>query len=215
MESGIRRIFLITCVLSCMLSSGLAVAQDSDEDGLIEPEVERTEFFDGSIGTHDLIVSTYGGMLSVEDFDTNPVSGFELAFQVTERFFVQYLSGTSSVGETSFEVLSGSAALLTEDERDVEYYLINVGFNLLPGESFITSGTTLNTAFYVTAGVGSTTFGGDDRATQAFAFGNRIKFNDWLGTSIELRQQQMETDLFGEVKTSNNLEATIAFSLFF
>ena len=192
-----------------------AAAQDSSEGGLIEPEVERAEFFDGSIGSHDLILSAYSGLLSVEDFDTNSVSGIELSFQVTERFFVQYLSGASSVGQTSFEVLSGSAPLLTNDERNVEYYLVNVGFNLFPGESFVTSGTTLNTAFYLTAGVGSTTFGGDDRYTRSLALGNRIKINDYLGTTIEMRQLSMDVDLFGAVKSTTNLEATVALSLFF
>ena len=112
-------------------------------------------------------------------------------------------------------MLSGSAPLLTNDERNVEYYLVNVGFNLFPGESFVTSGTTLNTAFYVTAGVGSTTFGGDDRYTRAIAVGNRIKFNDYLGTTIEMRQLSMDVDLFGAVKSTTNLEATVALSLFF
>ncbi len=214
MESRIRRIFLICVLPILMLVPVLAAAQTDDEDGPIEPEVERTEFVDAAIGSHDLIVSTYVGSMLVEDFDANISAGFELAFQVTERFFVQYLAGSSSVGETSFEVLSANP-ILSDSERDVEYYLINGGFNVLPGESFVTSGTTLNTVFYVTAGVGSTTFGGDDRATRAIAFGNRIKFNDWLGMSVELRQLQLETDLFGEVKTSTNMEAAVAFSMFF
>ncbi len=214
MENRIRGVLLVAGLVSGLLLN-TAYAQDAEDGGLLEPQLERAEVFDGSIGSHDLVVSAYAGVLGVEDFDANSVTGLELAFQVTERFFIQYVTATSQVGETSFEVLSGSAPLLTDSERDVEYYLVNLGFNVLPGESFVTSGTTLNTAFFVTAGVGSVTFGGDDRSATSIGFGNRVKFNDWMGMSVEMRYLQWEMDLFGEVKNTGNLEGTLAFSLFF
>ena len=214
MEIRFRSLFLALALLTPLATVS---AQSDEDDGgsLIEPQIERTEFDESLIDSDDFEISVYGGYLAVENFDTNIVTGIKLGYHVTEDFFIQASYGLSEVGETSFEKLSGGAPLLSEDERQVEYYLFTLGFNLFPGEAFVTDSTTFNTVFYLSGGVGNTTFAGDDRFTIAYAFGFRTLFADGFSVDVEMRDLIFEQDIFGTEETTNNLEFSLALNLFF
>jgi opacity protein-like surface antigen len=124
METRFRSVLLALAFLVVALPAAEVAAQ-SDEDAqtnLIEPQIERVDFDESLIDSADFEIALYGGFLAVEDFDTNFVSGIKLGYHITEDFFVQASYGSSSVGETSFEKLTGGAPLLSSSERDLEYY---------------------------------------------------------------------------------------------
>lgn len=217
MESWLRYIFLIPVLLAAWLPAGL---QASDRDGevhggLLEPQIERTEFDESLIDTEDFELSTYVGILSVEDFGANIVLGIKLAYHVNEDVFVQAVFGNSNAGETSFEVLSGGAPLLSDDERTLEYYHFNVGYNWLPGEAFVSDKTTFNSTFYIIGGIGNTRFAGDGRFTLNYGFGYRILFLDAFSLSADMRDYVFNMDVFGETKITHNLEYSVAMSWYF
>ena len=218
MEIRFRSIFLASAWLLIMLPAGQLAAQsdeEAEEDSLIEPQIERVEFDETLIDSQDFEISLYAGYLSVDNFDTDIVTGVKLAYNVSEDLFVQLSYGKGDAGETSFEKLSGGAPLLSDDEREIEYYLFSLGFNILPGESFITDNTTFNTIFYISGGVGSTEFAGDDRFTIAYGAGYRILFADGFTFDIEMRDLIYEVDLFGDEETTHNLEFTVALTFIF
>jgi outer membrane beta-barrel protein len=217
MEIRFRSFLLAISFLTLTLPATEAAAQ-SDEDestNLIEPQIERVEFDESQIDSFDFELAVYGGFLAMEHFDTNAVVGLKFGYHVSEDFFVQASYGVSEVGETSFEKLSGGAPLLSDDERDVEYYLFSIGFNLLPGEAFLTDSTTLNTVLYISGGIGSTDFAGDDRSTIAFAVGYRTIIVDGFSVDVEVRDLIFDLDTFGEDETTHNIELTLALNLFF
>ena len=217
MEIRFRSFLLAISFLTLTLPATEAAAQ-SDEDestNLIEPQIERVEFDESQIDSFDFELAVYGGVLAMEHFDTNAVVGLKFGYHVSEDFFVQASYGVSEVGETSFEKISGGAPLLSDDERDVEYYLFSIGFNLLPGEAFLTDSTTLNTVLYISGGVGSTDFAGDDRSTIAFAVGYRTILLDGFSVDVEMRDLIFDLDTFGEDDTTHNIELTLALNLFF
>ena len=217
MEVRFRGIFLVSLIIVAALPVGRASAQGTEEEEtvLIEPQIERTEFDEAMIDSDDFEIAVYTGYLAVEDFNTDFVTGFKLGYHVTEDFFVQASWGQGSVGETSFERLSGGAPLLSDSERNVEYYLVALGFNLFPGEAFVTDSTTFNTVLYISGGVGNTTFAGDDRFTIAYAIGHRTLFADGFSLDIEMRDLIFEQDIFGTEESTNNLEFTVSLNLFF
>jgi len=217
MESRICSIFLTLVILTSTLPTVLHAAEQNEEDqnSLIQPEIERTEFDESIIDTEDFELSAFAGILSIEDFGTNPVLGFEFAYHVNEDVYVQFDYGFSEAGQTSFEVLSGGAPLLSDDERELQYYLFNIGFNLLPGEAFVTDSSTFNTSFYVIGGIGSTQFAGDDRFTINFGTGYQILFADAFSLNIDVRDLIFNLDVFGEDKVTHNLQYTVALGWFF
>ena len=217
MEIRLRSFFLASSFLMALMSV-TAVSAQSDEDeqtNLIEPQIERIDFDESMIDSDDFEIAAYAGLLAVEHFDTEVVVGFKLGYNVSEEFFVQLSYGESDTGETSFEKLSGGAPLLSDDERKLQYYLISVGYNLFPGEAFLTDSTTFNTVLYLSAGVGNTEFAGDDRFTTALAVGHRTLFADGFSFDIEMRDLIFEQDLFGEEETTHNIELTFALNVFF
>jgi len=216
MESGFRGFLLALTFLGVILPVAEAAAQ-SDEDeqtSLIEPQIERVDFDESLIDAADFEIALYGGYLAVEDFDTNFVSGIKLGYHISEDFFVQASYGSSEVGDTSFEKLTGGAPLLSDSERDIEYYLISLGFNLFPGETFFTDSTTFNTVLYISGGIGSTDFAGDERHTIAVAVGHRTIFTDSFSLDIEMRDLIFDIDIFGKEETTHNLEFTVGLNLF-
>ena len=196
-------------------SNETAAAAETADRPIIEPQVDRREIRRTRIDTEDFEVGAYVGVLSIEDFESNVVYGARLAYHLTEDFFLEGTYGQSRAGRTSYENLSGSADLLTDDERDYSYYALSLGWNALPGEVFIGENRAYNTAFYLIAGIGGTTFGGDDRFTVNGGFGYRILPADWLAVHFDVRDHVYDTDLLGEKKIVNNLEAHLGLSIFF
>ncbi|HUF72118.1 MAG TPA: outer membrane beta-barrel domain-containing protein [Gammaproteobacteria bacterium] len=218
MESRFLVLFLmaITALGLGACSRQRAVAADeSGQPPVIEPEVHRREIEQARIDTEDFEVGVYAGQLSVEDFGVNSVVGAHFTYHVTEGFFVDVSGGRSDTERTSFERLSGAAQLLTDSEREYSYYNLSLGYNILPGESFIGRNRALNTALYVIGGVGKTDFAGDDRFTLNVGIGFRLMPLDWLAVHADLRDYIYDIDLLGQEKTSHNLEARIGVSFFF
>jgi outer membrane beta-barrel protein len=179
----------------------------SSNQQVINPEVSRRKIKVPKIDHENFELGAYAGILSIEDFGVNAVYGARFAYHITEDFFLEGTLAKSRGGRTSFEELSGSAQILTDSQRDYTYYAINAGWNALPGEIFIGKNRTYNSAFYLVAGIGSTTFAGDDRFTVNGGFGYRVLPADWIAVHFDVRDHVFDTDLLGEKKIVNNLEA--------
>jgi outer membrane beta-barrel protein len=226
MESRIRVLFLIA---ACAMLSGCAATKNlfgfgreetpppgAEPPGqVIEPEVERREIREPQIDREDFEVGAFVGIMSLEDFGSDVVYGARLAYHVTEGFFVETTIGRTEAGLTSFEVLSGGARIIADDDRTFTYYNLNLGYNILPGEVFVGEGRAFNTNFYLVAGLGSTRFAEDDRFTVNFGAGFRFLMTDSLALHVDFRDHLYDIDLLGEEKTTHNLEGHLGFTLFF
>ena len=226
MESRFRVLFLIAVMVTmtgCAATKNLfgfgneeAPPPTSEPPGqVIDPEVERREIKEPAIDKEDFEIGAFVGMMSIEDFGTNVVFGARVAYHLTEGFFVEGTVGRSEGGLTSFEVLSGGARLISDDERILTYYNLNLGYNILPGEVFLGDGRAFNTNLYLIAGLGSTRFAGDDRFTVNFGAGYRFLLNDSMAIHVDFRDHLFDIDLFGEEKTAHNLEGHVSFTMFF
>ncbi len=153
--------------------------------------------------------------MSIEDFGTNLVYGARIAYHLTEGFFVEGTVGQSDGGLTSFEILSGGAPLISDSERQLTYYNLNLGYNILPGEVFLGEGHAYNQQLYLIAGLGSTRFAGDDRFTVNFGAGYRFLLNDSVAIHADFRDHLFDIDLLGEEKTAHNLEGSLGVTVFF
>lgn len=209
-----KRSAAVLLAVFCIAATSWAEDSKTARD-IIPADLERQEIDIDAIDSEDFEISVYYGVLSIEDFGSNDVYGLRLAYHITEGVFLEAAYGQSEGGQTSFENLSGSAQLLTEEERDYKYYNLSAAYNLLPGETFIGKRWAFNSALYVIGGVGNTEFGGDDRFTVNFGVGYRLLFNDWLALHFDVRDHLFDSDLLGEEKTTHNFEFTGGFSVFF
>ena len=226
MESRFRILFLI-CVMvtmtGCAATKNLfgfgneeAPPPSSEPPGqVIDPEVERREIKEPAIDKEDFELGAFAGVMSIEDFGSNLVYGARLTYHLTEGFFVEGTVGQSEGGLTSFEILSGGARLISDSERTLTYYNLNLGYNILPGEVFLGEGRAYNTQLYLIGGLGSTRFAGDDRFTVNFGAGYRFLLTDSVAIHVDFRDHLFDIDLFGEEKTAHNLEGTLGLTVFF
>ena len=90
-----------------------------------------------------------------------------------------------------------------------------LGWNALPGEIFHRQEPRVQHRVLSVAGIGSTTFAGDDRFTVNGGFGYRILPADWIAVHFDVRDHVYDIDLLGEKKIVNNLEAHLGLSIFF
>lgn len=211
MELGIRSFFL---ALVCTVSSVPLFAQQEPEQSVIEPSVERRDINEANIDSENFEFGLFAGVISIEDFSSSAVLGARAAYHINEDFFVEATYGQAEAGKTSFEVLSGGAPFLTDEERDFRYYNLALGYNL-NGETFFTDNWVFNSATYFTLGAGSTEFGGDERFTLTLGAGYRLLFSDFFALHVNVKDHLFNSELIGQEKTTHNIEYGLSATFFF
>ena len=221
MENRLQHIFLSICLLIVVLvgftPAAFAATDPSalELEPLVVREPERRKVDIDRLDTEDWEVGVFAGLMNVEDFGTNTLTGVRVAYHVTEDFFVEAQYGMTDLGQTSFERLSGGAQLLTDDQREMSYYNLSVGYNVFPGESFIASRWAFKGGLYVIAGIGSTDFAGDERFTLNAGLGYRLIATDWLAFHFNVRDHIFDSDLLGKEETLHNIEFSGGLTIFF
>lgn len=213
MENRLQRLLLSGLI--ALAPAAYAQEEDGLLDRIVEPDLERREVQEDKIDSENFEIGIWAGYMNVEDFGSNPVYGLRVAFHVTEDLFVEANYGITDTEETSFEQLSGSVQLLTDEERELSFYNVAVGWNILPGEVFISDKWAFNSALYLIGGVGNTEFAGDTRFTYHIGIGYRLFMTDWLSLSLDVRDHIFDIDLFGTEETTNNFETHLGINLFF
>ncbi len=217
MENWFRPVFLIITAACFTCSANLFAAEqtDAEEALLIQPDIKRISFDEAKIEGDDFEIQLMAGFLSLEDFGVNPVIAARLNYYIDENVFTQFTLSRSKGGETSYEVLTGGAPLLTSDERRLQYYSINIGLNILPGEAFLSENTSYNTTFYISGGIGNATFAGSDRFAINYGAGYQLLLSDRFTLSVDFRDILFNVDVFGQNKMTNNLQLMIGAGWFF
>lgn len=183
---------------------------------VITPEVEPREVSEADIDDEIFGVGLYAGVLSIDNFGTEPVYGVRALFHATEDLFLQFDYGVSRAGKTTFEELSGdNVNLLSSSDRDYTYYNVLLGYNIFPGEVFMTSKLTFNSDFYLVGGVGNTRFGGEDNFTTTLGTGYRIVLRDWLTWNIDFRDHIFSSDIIKSNQTTHNIELSTGVAFFY
>lgn len=226
MEGRFRRLFLIS--MTCWVTSLAATtsyAQDNDEnkidsisskdvlDEVISPDIKRRTIKEAKIDNENFEISVFGGVMSVEDFASNDVFGGRLAYHLSEDFFLEVSSGKTETSLSSFELLLGSNPRFVD--RELSYYNLSLGINLLPGEVYLGENFAFNTNYYVVFGAGNTKFAENEYLTYNFGAGLRMFTTDWLAVRVDFRHHLFDHTIFGPSKSVQNLEATMGLSLYF
>lgn len=182
---------------------------------VVVPQVQRRTVKVPHIRSNNVELGAYYGMLSIQDFGTQPVSGLRADYHITEDFFFEATYGRSNAGKTSFELLSGGIQLLSSAERRFTYYNLSLGYNVLPGEIFIGRKVAMTSALYLIGGIGSVKFAGDQDFTVNFGAGFRVLPTDWLALHIDVQDLAFRSNIFTVYRLQNNLQATLGMSVFF
>lgn len=204
---------LITC-LGC--TSYTSYGEESTQSNVdIKPIVERKEVLDDVLDTENFEIGIQAGLLSIEDFESSTWVSAHVAYHITEYFYVKARYGVADAGLTSFEKLSNTSPLLTDEQRELTYYGLNIGYNLMPGEIFLGKDLAFNSVFSVELGGGTTEFAGDDNFTVNISTNFRVFVNDWVAWDIGITDYIFDTTITGETKTTHNLSFNTGLAVFF
>jgi len=221
MESRFQRI-LLTALLSVMLSFTLlsqAKAEQffsaADGSNKVDVDVDKRTVLEDVLDDENFELGAQFGIMSIEDFESNPWVSVHFAYHITEFFYAKARYAKSEGGQTSFEKLVNVPPLLTDEERELSYYGLNIGYNLMPGEVFLGRDFALNSVFSIELGGGTTDFAGDEKFTVNLTANYRIFLTDWLTWDIGMSDYIFDTNITGENKTSHNLNFTTGFAYYF
>jgi len=223
METRFQRIFLKPFITASTLVfasltlplTAMAEEQDIASSVKVKADVERREVLDDILDSENFEIGVQGGVLSIEDFGSNGWVSGHIGYHISEYFYVKARYGQGKAGQTSFETLVNVAPLLTDEQRELTYYGLNIGYNFLPGEIFLTKDLVLNSVFSFEIGGGSTEFAGDDKFTVNITANYRVFLNDWIAWDIGMSDYVFDTQVIGESKTTHNLNFVTGFSVYF
>jgi outer membrane beta-barrel protein len=192
-----------------------SAGSDNVPAGVIEPQVKRRRVKVPKIRSSNIEIGAHYGLMSIEDFGSHQAYGLDIAYHITEDFFLRAEAGRSTAGLTSFETLSGNIRLLTEGERKFTYYDLGLGYNFLPGEAFFGRSRAMTSSFYLVGGAGATQFAGDKKFTVTFGAGYQVLPFDWLAVRIGVEDHMFQSALLGSSKLTHNIEAGLGTTVFF
>lgn len=235
MESRLQRIFLrppfflkpplffkqgllaaaCLCATASFAQNDNEMAEDEKTvlDAVIAPDLDRRVIDEDKIDTENFEIGFYSGVMSVEDFGTNNVYGYRLAYHITEDWFLEGVYGLTEIGETTAESIF--TVDFIGDDRDLDYYNMSLGVNLLPGEIFLGENYAFNANFFLILGAGNTRFADDEFFTYNFGTGFRLFITDWLAFRSDFRNHILTHNALGEEKSIQNLEFHAGLSLYF
>jgi outer membrane beta-barrel protein len=215
-----RNIFLLFMGAASQLLPVFVLADTEEksipaQEQVIQPQLERRDVKVPHIKSNDIEVGYYSGILSMENFSAESVKGVRLAYHVTEDFFLEGAYARSTISDEFFRSRAFPITGFDNQEEDLTYYNLSLGFNVLPGEIFIGHRWAMASAFYIIGGIGTTTFANENYSTFNFGGGYRILLNDWFAVHIDMRDYVFDSDLLGQNKRTNNFEATVGLTVFF
>ncbi|MEH8016225.1 outer membrane beta-barrel domain-containing protein [Rheinheimera muenzenbergensis] len=209
MEAWIQRIFLTLAL------SPLAVAAQTAQQPLIEPDIARQVVSEDLLDSENWLLGIRGGVLGIEDFGSSALAAVQLSYQINESFYLSAEYAMAKAGLTSFEELSGAAPLLTDSEREWRYYGAHLGYNVLPGEVFFGRDYAMNSALSLFAGAGNVDFAGDKVFALQLGSQFRLYATDWLTLELSVSDYIFETTILARTKTTHNLALGLGVAVYF
>jgi len=222
METRFQRIFLaaklatIVLISNSLLFTPVVLASENDNTSVqVKADVERRDILVDKLDSENIEIGVQAGLISIEDFESSTWLSAHMAYHINEYFYVKARYGQASAGQTSFERLVNSAPLLTDKQRELSYYGLNIGYNLMPGEIFLGRDFAFNSVFSVELGGGTTKFTGDNNFTVNLTANYRVFLNDWIAWDIGMSDYIFDTQITGASKTTHNLNFTSGFAVYF
>lgn len=208
---SIRRLLLLTGL--CLGVN--AFAQNSKGSVvIIEPEKTVTNVQAAAIDTEHFELGLYLGSLSVEEFNTNLVTGLSLTYHINSSWLTQTQYGISDVRRAAFEDNSGYT-FLSEDDLNYEYLRVMGGYKIIDGRSFLGKRHKFNSAIYFLAGVSEVNFAGSRNQGLALGLSYRTVITDWLTMNLDINNTTVNLKLFDDQKRVNNTEMAIGVNALF
>ena len=171
---------------------------------IVKPDTEQDLIKDSDIDNISMNFGVYTGLINYENFNSSYMLAMYFSYPFDEDVFVEAEFGISALNDTEYRNIG--LPLLSEEEVDLQFYTILVGYNLLPGEVYWSREKTLISRFYLIAGVGSVSFDNNNYVSIQFGAGFKMELDKNKSIRFEARDRMYDTDILGTDKLTNNIE---------
>lgn len=198
--------------LAALSSVGFASSEAADSVEVIQPVEQTSSIRRAAIEGGQFEFGPYVGLLSVEDFNTNPVMGLFVAYHVNDRFLAQLDYGQSTVDRASFEEVS-EGTFLSDSDRDFSYQSVLAGYNLMHGRSFLGERRKFNSNLYLIGGAAKVDFAGEDNIGFVYGINYKTVLKGWLTLDLNFRDFVVDRDFLGDSKATHNIEVSLGINI--
>lgn len=203
---------LLVCLMGLMATAYTYGQNNAKPVKIIEPNKPVTSVQAAAIDTEKFELGVYGGLISIEDFNTNTVTGLSFSYHITGSFLATLNYGTATVSKAAFEDVAGLNFL---EDYDFTYTSILAGYKLVDGRSFLRKRHKFNSAIYLQAGAAQVEFAGQDNAGLVIGASYRTVITDWLTMNLDIRDTMVDVELNNNSKKTNNTEMAIGINALF
>lgn len=201
--------------LSTFISTTVHSQEAKSSIKVIDPNKKTATASTAALDTEHFEVGFHVGMLSVEDFNTNPVVGASLRFYFNEKIFVEGSYGTSETKASNTESSTNQNFIA---DRDFSYLGVSAGYQILKGRSFWGKKRKYNTGLYLIAGLEQVDFAEETETGLVLGVSYKTTLTDWLSLNLDFKDHIVNRNIpniVDEDKTTHNTEITIGLSTFF
>lgn len=184
--------------------TSLVFAEESDNSLAGSADQIDTEYFD---------VGVFMGVLNIEDFSSELVTGINATFNANENYFIQFNYLQADASLSSFEESQGQ--LFSGSDRTFNHFDFLVGYNLFQGEHFFSDTNAKLSSLYLVTGVGDTEFGGEGSFTYTLGMGYQLALKREIILKVDYRDYIYKTNLIGENKSTHNTQFTVGLTYSF
>ncbi|MCW8876378.1 MAG: outer membrane beta-barrel domain-containing protein [Kangiellaceae bacterium] len=206
MEHWFQRIFLIakSLILVSFLGQAHWALAEKEKETAGDTSKINTEYFD---------IGVFTGVINIEDFTSELVTGISATFNANENYFVQFNYLQADASLSSFEESQGQ--LFSGSDRTFSHFDFLVGYNLFQGEHFFSDTTAKLSSLYLVTGVGDTEFGGEGSFTYTIGMGYQVNLQREIILKLDFRDYIYKTNLIGEDKSTHNTQLSVGLTYSF
>lgn len=203
---------ILACLIGLMATTYTYGQNNPKPVKIIEPNKPVTTVQAAAIDTEKFELGLYAGLISIEDFNTNTVTGLSFSYHINSDFLAQLNYGTATVSKAAFEEVQGDNFLT---DYDFTYTSLLGGYKLVDGRSFLGKRHKFNSAIYVLAGAASVEFADQKNTGLVIGASYRMVVTDWLTMNLDVRDTMVDVELNNSSKKTNNTELAIGVNALF
>jgi len=205
-----RKIVLCCVYFSALPPLASAAQNEKPPIKVIDPDKKVTSANPAALDTEHFELGLFTGLLSVEDFNTNPVIGASLRYYLNEKFLIEGSIGTSETKRANTE---GNQDF--NPERDFSYFSVSAGYQFVKGRSFWGKKRKYNTGLYVLGGLEQVDFADESNTGIVIGVSYKTILTDYLTINLDFKDHIVKRDFIGDDKMTQNIEISFGVNTIF
>jgi outer membrane beta-barrel protein len=212
-NSGLRYLALLGMLTAAPFARADATDVTPAPPPVVEPQIDRRDIKIPHINVDDIEIGAYAGLLNMDDFGSAPSFGLRATYHVTEDFFAEAAYGKSTISDAGFRQLG--IAIFQKEDQELTQYNFSVGYNLFPGEIYLTRNHSVTSVIYLIGGIGAIDFNKETQTTFNAGLGVSTVPYSWLTLRVDVRDYMFQSDILGTNELKHNIELTLGAAWFF